>query len=61
MNKQQTEFCVLCGLPVEIEGFTLTTKKGLQKFCCAGCLCMYQLLNADNCSEQKTEPPLNNN
>jgi hypothetical protein len=60
MNKQQTEFCVLCGLPVQIEGFALETKQGLQKFCCAGCLCMYQLINEDN-QQDKTETPLNNN
>jgi hypothetical protein len=39
------EACVLCGLPVEIEGFSVSTQEGLQTFCCAGCLSIYQLLN----------------
>jgi hypothetical protein len=39
------ETCTLCGLVVEIEGFSLTTKEGLQPFCCTGCLSIYQLLN----------------
>ncbi|MGZ5006398.1 MAG: heavy metal translocating P-type ATPase metal-binding domain-containing protein [Methylobacter sp.] len=42
------EPCVLCGQPVEITGFSLTTNDGEQKFCCAGCLSIYQLLNEDN-------------
>ena len=40
--------CALCGQPVEIEGFTLNTPHGLLKFCCAGCLSIYQLLNEDD-------------
>ena len=40
--------CVLCGQPVEIEGFTLETPDGILKFCCAGCLSIYQLLNDKN-------------
>jgi hypothetical protein len=39
------DFCVLCGQPVEISGFTLQTPEGMLKFCCAGCLSIYQLLN----------------
>lgn len=39
------EPCVLCDQPVEIAGFILTTSDGMQKFCCAGCLSIYQLLN----------------
>lgn len=45
--------CVLCGQPVEITGFSLTTSDGLQKFCCAGCLSIYQLFNED-----KTKPTI---
>ncbi len=41
------EACVLCGLPVKITGFSLTTSDGLQKFCCAGCLSIYRLFNED--------------
>ena len=43
MERQKN--CALCGLAVEIEEFTLATPNGLQKFCCAGCLNIYQLLN----------------
>ena len=39
--------CKLCGQSVEINGFSLNTQTGLQKFCCAGCLSIYQLLNED--------------
>jgi hypothetical protein len=36
--------CTLCGQAVDIEGFTLDDPEGVQKFCCAGCLSIYQLL-----------------
>jgi hypothetical protein len=39
--------CDLCGLPVEIRGFTLKTKEGEKVFCCEGCKGIYQLLNED--------------
>ncbi|MCK9396503.1 MAG: metal-binding protein [Methylobacter sp.] len=48
--------CVLCGQPVEITGFSLITGDGLQQFCCAGCLSIYQLFNEDN--EETTITPL---
>ena len=51
--------CTLCGLAVEIEGFSLTTKQGLQRFCCAGCLSIYQLLNDDNMESTPTTQPIN--
>jgi hypothetical protein len=38
---------------VEITGFSLTTSNGVQKFCCAGCLSIYQLLN-----EADTKPTI---
>lgn len=37
--------CALCGQPVQLDGFALTTNKGREKFCCAGCLSIYQLIN----------------
>lgn len=43
--KESQDYCALCGLPVEIQGFDLESEQGLQKFCCAGCQCMYQLIN----------------
>ena len=39
--------CDLCGLPVEIEGFSLLTKAGKKEFCCEGCQGIYQMLNED--------------
>jgi hypothetical protein len=37
--------CSLCGQPVLVSSFTLTTPDELKKFCCAGCLSIYKLLN----------------
>jgi hypothetical protein len=57
-SKQQQETCALCGLAVEIEGFSLMPE-GLQKFCCAGCLSIYQLLNDEHIGHDDIiEPPL---
>jgi len=51
--------CDLCGLTVDISGFTLKTKEGLSKsFCCVGCKSIFQLLNEDQFiepSEQEVE------
>lgn len=47
-TKPHQETCTLCGLPVEIEDFYLSTKQSVQKFCCAGCLSVYQLLNDEH-------------
>jgi hypothetical protein len=53
VNGKEKEPCVLCGQPVEITGFSLVTSNGEQKFCCAGCLSIYQLFNED-----KTQPTI---
>ena len=45
--------CALCGLAVEIEGFNAQTKEGLKRFCCAGCLSVYRLLNGDEIIEEE--------
>ncbi len=52
--------CDLCGLLVEIEGFSLVTGKGLLSFCCAGCQSIYQLIYMNNKSMEidDTKPPL---
>ncbi len=47
--------CTLCGLLVEIDGFTLQFPEGEKKFCCAGCLSVYQLINPI------TDKPVHNN
>lgn len=53
------EPCVLCGQPVEISGFTLETPDGVLKFCCAGCMSIYQLLNDNNLLSASTSSPNN--
>jgi hypothetical protein len=58
-NTKQQKTCVLCGLAVEIDGFLLTTPNGIQTFCCAGCLSVYQLLNDDNTETSLLNHPLN--
>lgn len=40
--------CALCGLSVEIEGFSLVTGKGSLSFCCAGCQSIYGLIHVNN-------------
>jgi hypothetical protein len=52
--------CDLCGQPVEIEGFTLTTDKGEQLFCCAGCVSIYRLLNANRLTTATKTSTTNN-
>ncbi len=42
--------CSLCGQPVRVRSFTLATPDGLKKFCCAGCLSIYQLLSKESLS-----------
>lgn len=39
--------CDLCGLPVEVKGFSLNTTEGLKIFCCEGCKGIYQMLHED--------------
>jgi len=41
------EPCAFCAQAVQLDQFTLMTTDGLLHFCCAGCLCIYQLLNSD--------------
>ncbi len=45
------EKCALCGLVVEVEGFSVQTTDGIKLFCCAGCLSVYRLLNSNKISE----------
>ncbi len=37
--------CNLCGLSIEILGFTLNTPQGVKVFCCEGCKSIFKLLN----------------
>lgn len=53
------ETCTLCGLIVKVDDFSIITKEGLQKFCCAGCLSVYQLLNDDTTKTSLITQPLN--
>ncbi|MGR9115593.1 MAG: heavy metal translocating P-type ATPase metal-binding domain-containing protein [Gammaproteobacteria bacterium] len=43
-EKKKT-LCELCSQPVTIKGFELNTQGRTLKFCCEGCLSIYQLLN----------------
>lgn len=55
--------CDLCGLPIEVSGFTLKTQQGSKGFCCEGCLGIYQMLHEDqvmNESEQSEKFKENN-
>jgi Putative metal-binding domain of cation transport ATPase len=53
--------CDLCGLPVEIKGFSQVTVKGLLSFCCAGCQSIYQLIYMNNKSMEIDRAKTNNN
>jgi hypothetical protein len=44
---ENKEVCDLCGLAVEVDGFTLNTIDGLKKFCCEGCKGIFQMLHED--------------
>ncbi|MDD5034226.1 MAG: heavy metal translocating P-type ATPase metal-binding domain-containing protein [Methylococcaceae bacterium] len=37
--------CDLCSLPVETSDFSLMTVTGVKRFCCEGCLGVYQMLH----------------
>jgi endogenous inhibitor of DNA gyrase (YacG/DUF329 family) len=37
--------CDLCGLAVEVKGFSLKTRQGDKHFCCEGCKGIYQMLH----------------
>lgn len=40
--------CDLCGQPVKVPGFELdVAPDGVKKFCCEGCLSIFQLLNPE--------------
>jgi len=43
----KNECCDLCGLPVEVGGFTLKTKDGDKTFCCEGCKGIFQMLHEE--------------
>jgi len=45
--KDEKLACTLCGLPLKMLGFSLTTHAGARYFCCEGCLGVYQLLHSN--------------
>ena len=47
--------CDLCGLNVEVSGFTLTTKEDKKDFCCEGCKGIYQMLHEDQIISETTD------
>ena len=44
--------CDLCGLTIEVPGFTLKTKEGDKAFCCEGCQGIYQMLHEDQLTKE---------
>jgi len=48
--------CDLCGLTVEVSGFTLKAKEGFKYFCCEGCKSIFQLLNEEQLLSKASEP-----
>jgi transposase-like protein len=50
--------CDLCGLTVEVSGFTLKTKEGFKLFCCEGCKSIFQLLNEDQLMSEASDQDL---
>ena len=54
------DICALCGQKVVINGFSLSGKEGVKKFCCQGCLSIYELLN-DCTGLTNPNQTLNNN
>lgn len=49
--------CDLCGLPVGMQEFSLTTDERTFRFCCEGCKGIYQMLND---IDDTPNPPANN-
>jgi len=47
--------CDLCGLPVEVPDFELTTRDGIKHFCCEGCLGIYTMLHEDEIAASDDE------
>lgn len=39
--------CDLCHLPIEVSGFELMSDTGVKRFCCEGCVGVYQMLHGD--------------
>jgi hypothetical protein len=36
--------CEQCGKEIELSGFELSLEQGIKRFCCEGCLSIYQLV-----------------
>ncbi len=53
--------CDLCGLTVEVSGFTLKTKAAHKSFCCQGCKSIFQLLNEDQLISEASEQDAKSN
>jgi hypothetical protein len=50
--KKKYQPCALCEQPVKVEGFSLVKANSVKKFCCEGCLRIFQLLDP----EQNSNP-----
>lgn len=47
--------CDLCSLPIEVSGYELMTTSGLKRFCCEGCVGVYQMLHGDTLVENEED------
>ena len=54
-NKKE---CDLCGLTVEIAGFSLKTLEGDKSFCCEGCKGIYHMLHDEHVLPEAEEAKL---
>lgn len=43
----EPKLCDLCQLPIEVEGYELSTTAGRKRFCCEGCQGIYRMLHED--------------
>lgn len=59
MSDDNKGVCDLCGLPVEVQGFTLKTTEGDKTFCCEGCKGIYQMLHEADVIAEKEDADSN--
>lgn len=43
----QEDVCDLCGLPVEVDDYEISTTSGKRHFCCEGCFGIFKMLHED--------------
>jgi hypothetical protein len=48
--EKQPALCDQCGKVIELSGFYLQLEQGMKRFCCEGCLSIYQLVSIESVS-----------